>query len=113
MDSQNLASLVDQLLEKAQGASAGRAAQTIHGGHEHDLRQTVIALLKDQGLASHESPGEATLQVLKGHIRLNAGDESWDGTEGDFVLIPPTRHSVDALDDSAILLTVATKASAS
>lgn len=107
MDTLDLNDLVDELIAGARSASSGRSARTVHGGNEHALRQTVIALASGHGLDEHESPGEATLQVLRGHVRLNAGGEGWEGVAGGYLVIPPQRHSVEALEDSAILLTVA------
>ena len=37
---------------------------------------------------------EATLQVLSGTIRLTAGDDVWEGTSGDHLVIPPHRHDL-------------------
>jgi quercetin dioxygenase-like cupin family protein len=54
-------------LAEARQAHSGRAAYTLHGGHAHELRQTMMALLAGRQLAEHESPGESTLQVLQGH----------------------------------------------
>lgn len=110
MKSTSLTRLVEDQLDKARGASSGRGAVTVHGGRKHDLRQTVIALAEGRSLGEHESPGEATLQVLSGHVRLIAGEEAWEGTEGDHLVIPPTRHDLTALTDAAVLLTVATRA---
>lgn len=104
----NLSDLSDELLAKAREARAGRAAQTLYGGSEHHLRQTVIALLGGQELAEHESPGEATLQVLTGHVRLTADDWNWTGRTGELVAIPDMRHGLVADTDSVIILTVAT-----
>lgn len=108
METTNLIALSGELLKAAHEASSGRAAHTVHGGHEHALRQTVMALAGGRQLAEHESPGEATLQVIAGSVRLNAGESSWTGVVGDHVTIPPRRHSLDALEDSVILLTVVT-----
>lgn len=110
MRSTSMVSLIDEQLAKAHEASSGRAAVTLHGGHEHDLRQTLIVLVAGRSLNEHESPGEATLHVLRGQVRLGAGEETWEGTTGDFLVIPPTRHDLTALSDAAILLTVATRA---
>ena len=52
------------------------------------------------------APGEATLQVLQGHVRLTAGDDAWDGKAGDYVAIPPERHALHAVEDSVVMLTV-------
>lgn len=109
MDVSSLNEHVDQLLTKARNASAGRAAHTVHGGQQHQLRQTVIALASGQELAEHDSPGEATLQVLTGRVRLAGASGAADCGTGDFVLIPPERHSLAALEDSAVLLTVVVK----
>ncbi len=92
----------------SQAATNGRnAADTVVGGHEKVLRQTVIGMLSGSEMGEHENPGEATLYVLKGSVRLIAGDQEWDARTGDLLLLPDTRHSLLALADSALLLTVA------
>jgi quercetin dioxygenase-like cupin family protein len=88
-------------------AGNGHAATTLYGGHEHVLRQTVMGLRAGSATSEHEYPGEATVQVLAGRVRLNAGGESWDGRRGDLLVVPRQRHSLSALEDSAVLLTVA------
>jgi len=106
MSPASLTELADELMTKARAASSGRSASTVHGGHEHVLRQTVLALAAGFALGEHDSPGEATLQVLRGHVRLHAGEEAVEAAEGDFVLIPPVRHDLAAIEDSVVLLTV-------
>jgi quercetin dioxygenase-like cupin family protein len=96
----------EQLKTAAQTASSGRSARTVYGGHEHVLRQTLIALTAGHSLDEHESPGEATLHVLHGRVRLVAGDVEWEGSAGDLLVVPARRHSLDAIEDSAVLLTV-------
>jgi quercetin dioxygenase-like cupin family protein len=94
--------------QEASGAGGGsRTAQTVVGGHEKVLRQTVIALAKDAALAEHASPGEATLYVLRGRVTLTAGTESWECRDGDLLIIPDAPHNLTAQADSAVLLTVA------
>lgn len=107
---QSLASLTEEHLAAAREASSGRSAVTVFGGQAHDLRQTLIALAGGAQLHEHESPGEATLQVLRGQVRLTAGEDAWDGDVGDLLVIPPARHALDALSDAVVLLTVATRA---
>ena len=66
-----------------------------------------IALIAGTSLSEHENPGEATVQVLYGRVRLLAGADSWDGREGDLIVIPSARHSLDAVENAVVLLTVA------
>lgn len=58
-------------------------------------------------MTEHENPGEATLIVLRGRVRLRSGEDEWDGRTGDLIVIPQARHSLEALEDSAVVLTVA------
>lgn len=107
MEKSSLTALARQQLDLASRASSGRSASTVYGGHEHVLRQTLIALNAGQKLDEHENPGEATVHVLHGRIRLVAGQTSWDGSPGDLLIVPQARHALEAVEASAILLTVA------
>lgn len=102
----SLTALARQQLELASTASSGRSASTVYGGHEHLLRQTVIALAEGQSLNEHENPGEATVHVLHGRVRLAAGDTCWDGSTGDLLIVPDAPHTLLALQDAVVLLTV-------
>ncbi|MEZ5184380.1 MAG: cupin domain-containing protein [Candidatus Nanopelagicales bacterium] len=92
-------------LAQARENESGRSAATVFRGDL--LAQTVLALTEGSELAEHENPGEATLQVLIGRIRLTADGQAHEAGAGDLLTIPPLRHSVLALVDSAFLLTVA------
>lgn len=107
MQAQSLTTLAEEQLQAARTASSGRAATTVYGGQQHDLRQTLIALAAGRRLGEHDSPGEATLHVLHGQVRLHAGEETWDGGPGDYLIIPPARHDLEAINDAVVLLTVA------
>jgi quercetin dioxygenase-like cupin family protein len=107
MQKSSLTATVRQQLRAAQTAAGGRSSDTVYGGHERVLRQTVIALLAGQALGEHENPGEATVQVLHGRVRMDAGQDSWEGSPGDLLVVPDARHTLTAFVDSAVLLTVA------
>jgi quercetin dioxygenase-like cupin family protein len=107
MQKHSLEALARELLEKAAGGGSGRTAQTVMGGHEKVLRQTVIAMVKDAELTEHANPGEATIYVLRGRVALTAGGQTWEGRDGDLLIVPEVPHALKALQDSAVLLTVA------
>lgn len=106
MRKMSLDALAREHLDRARQASSGRSAETVYGGHENTLRQTVIALTEGSEMAEHNNPGEATLQVLRGRVIVHAGDDSWEGRDGDLIIIPPARHDLRAVQDSAVMLTV-------
>ena len=68
--------LAAQQLRAAAGADSGRAADTVFGGHEKILRQTVIAMVKGTRLSEHQNPGEATIFVLRGRVARLCGTGS-------------------------------------
>lgn len=107
MQRTSLDALARQQLKQAATAGGGHTADTVYGGHEKVLRQTVIGMVEGARLAEHENPGEATVQVLLGRVRLSSGELSWEGRRGDLIIVPDARHSLEALEGSAILLTVA------
>ena len=67
----------------------------------------MVTLTAGSTLAEHENPGEATVLVLRGRVRLDSAEASWEGRDGDLIVIPQARHSLHAVSDAAVLLTVA------
>jgi quercetin dioxygenase-like cupin family protein len=106
MEKISLTALAREHLETARAASSGRSAHTVYGGHEHSLRQTLMALKAGSKLDDHDSPGEATLQVLHGRVRVTNSSSGWDGSPGDHIILPRERHGLSAIEDSVVLLTV-------
>ncbi|GAA3611855.1 cupin domain-containing protein [Marihabitans asiaticum] len=107
MESLSITAVADELSGEAASASAGRSTRVITkspGG----LRQMLLALAAGRGLSEHQNPGQATLQVLRGAVRLTAGEESWDGSAGDYLVIPERTHDLQASEDSVVLLTFVT-----
>ncbi|MCF2574372.1 LuxR family transcriptional regulator [Brevibacterium sp. UCMA 11754] len=106
---QNLGELAEGLLDKARVANSGRAAHSVYSGRF--LKQALLTLTAGTTMAEHDSPPEATLQVLRGSVTLSSAKDSWDLNVGDLMAIPPERHSVQAHEDSAFLLTIRTDVS--
>ncbi|MFC7535629.1 cupin domain-containing protein [Actinoplanes sp. GCM10030250] len=109
MQKWSLAALADGLLSRALSKSSRRDMRTVDGGRPHLLYQSVIALARGQRLDEHDNPGEVTVQVLRGRVRVTAGDDTTDGSPGQLLIVPGARHSMTALEDTVLLLTVANR----
>jgi quercetin dioxygenase-like cupin family protein len=94
----------EEQLERARQASNGRASTTVHHGSR--LRQTLVALVQGTRMGEHQSPGDATVLCLRGHVVLNVGDRVIDVPEGSLLHVPPQRHDLVAREDSLVVLTV-------
>lgn len=105
MDATSISSIAEEQLDIARKAPAGRAASTVSGGHDRVMRQTVIALTEGSVLHEHENPGEATLYALTGQVEVRSDGKSWPVRAGELLELPQARHSVQAVTDSAVLLT--------
>jgi len=58
-------------------------------------------------LREHGAPGPASVQVLDGQVRFQIGDESVEAGAGRLVAFDGgVRHSVEALEDATLLLTI-------
>jgi quercetin dioxygenase-like cupin family protein len=101
----SLVALGRKHLERARHANSGRSAESLFGGHEHVMRQTVVAMTAETVLAEHANPGEATVQVLQGRVVLRSGNDVWEAREGDLLVVPPARHDLRAVVDAVIVLT--------
>ena len=102
----DLEQLAEELLERARGEKSGRAGRTLP--HPVDgLRHTVIALTAGASLDEHESPGSASLLVLRGRARLAAGGDVTSLGTHQIAPIPDRRHSLHAEEDAVVMLSVA------
>jgi len=73
------------------------------------LRVLLTALRSDSVIGEDDIDGPLTVQVLTGAVLVRRGDRSVELAEGDLATIEPgrTAWSVKALDDSAVLITIA------
>jgi quercetin dioxygenase-like cupin family protein len=107
MDVASITALAEDQLGIATTAESGRSSVTVYGRAGARLRQTVIALAAGRVLGEHKSPGDASVFCLRGRVRLRAGESQSELGPGDFVAVPPQRHDIEAMEPSALLLTVA------
>ena len=102
----DLQELAAELLGRATSEDTGRAARTLP--HPVDgLRQTVIALRGGAGTGEHQSPGPASLLVLRGRVRVVAGDRTLELRENQVGPLPNRRHHLQADEDAVVVLSVA------
>lgn len=96
-----------ELLASLADEASGRAARTLTPGAHAPLKQTLLALQAGHTLQDHRAPGQATLEVLIGCVRLttDAGEVALDA--GHWAPIPDEVHGLAADEDSVALLTVA------
>lgn len=99
----------------------GDAVTELHGPVPDSQHRSAVTLVKEGGLgvvlthlhaggtlAEHAAPGATTLQVLDGHVRVHVGDDTLDVPAARLIAFDArVRHSVEALEDSVLLLTLA------
>ena len=105
MEKWSLTALADGLLSHALDAWDRRGVRAICDGRSGQLCQTVIALAHGQRLEQHDDPGQATVQVLRGRVRVTAGDDTTEGSPGQLLVMPGARRTMVALEDTVLLLT--------
>ena len=73
-----------------------------------DFRINPIAIRAGMRIEEHQNPGRVSVQPIAGHIRMRALGTVFDLPRGKvLVLDRAVRHDVEAVEDSAFLLTVA------
>ena len=107
MQKPSLDAMARKLARRAATEKSGRAAETVYGGHQKVLRQTMVALTAGTKLGKHDSPGDATVLVVTGRLKLVSGDLTWEGRPGTMIAVPAQRYRVEAVTDAAFLLSVA------
>ena len=68
---------------------------------------TLFAFDKDEEISSHQSTGDAMIQVLEGKARIMVGKEFFEVSEGESILMPhDVDHAVYALEPMKMCLTI-------
>lgn len=101
----DLAAEVDRLRQEAAWQS-GQNARTL--AKYDDLRLVVVALQRGTKMAEHKSDGRIAVQVISGHIRIHAAGRTFDLRAGGLLTLErAVPHDVEAIAESALLLTIA------
>ncbi len=86
--------------------STGRNARTLM--KYEDLRVVLTTLRSGVRIAEHETPGRMSIHVVSGRVRLNAAGRTFDLRPGGLVSLDHRQaHDLEAIEDSAFLLTLA------
>jgi quercetin dioxygenase-like cupin family protein len=73
-----------------------------------DLRIVLIALRADARIPGHQAEGRISVHTIRGHIRIRAIQRTFDLPAGSLLALDRgLPHDVEALEDSALLLTIA------
>ena len=73
-----------------------------------DFRVVLIALRAHTRIPGHHAEGRISVQTIRGHIRLRALERTFDLRAGSLLTLDQgVAHDVEALEDSAFLLTIA------
>lgn len=72
-----------------------------------DFRTVLISMKRGARMKEHHADGTISILVVQGAVRVNAqGQTHGLKAHGLFTLAPSIKHDVEALEDSAFLLTI-------
>lgn len=106
-DPLDLLDAADGLLAEARKLRSQRSARTLTPGAGAPVKQTLLALVAGQHLEEHPAPGPTTLQTVTGQVVLHHDDHAVELAAGTWATCPAGQHTLEARDDSVVLLTVA------
>ncbi len=73
-----------------------------------DFRVVLTALQAEARIPKHQTEGRISVHMLSGHIRLNASGRAFDLRPGSLLALDQgVSHDIEALEESAFLLTIA------
>jgi quercetin dioxygenase-like cupin family protein len=102
----NLAQEIEQLRREEPWQSTGRNAKTMV--KHPDFRIVLTVLKANTCVKEHQTVGRISVQTVAGRIRMRVGDKMMDLPQGHLVALDAALpHDVEALEDSAFLLTIA------
>jgi len=101
-----LAKQVGRLKQESTWRTSGRNAITLTKGPT--LRLVLLLLGKGSKVSEHQTAGPLTLHVLSGSVAFRVGDHTEEVGAGELIVLESAiGHEVEALEESACLLTLA------
>jgi quercetin dioxygenase-like cupin family protein len=86
--------------------SSGHSARTLI--KYDDLRVVLIALAAGHRIPEHKADGRVSVHVLSGHVEFRTSERTFDLRAGGLVALDrAVPHDVAAVEESALLLTIA------
>lgn len=84
----------------------GRNARTLM--KYDDFRVVLTILQGGMRISEHKTEGRISIHMLSGHVRLNASGRTFDLRQGSLIALDQgAAHDIEALEESALLLTIA------
>ena len=97
---------LERLKQESTWRTSGRNAITL--SKEPALRLVLLLLGKGTKMPEHQAAGPLTLHVLSGSVAFRAGDRTEEVGSGELIVLESSiSHEVEALEESACLLTLA------
>jgi len=101
----NLPKETAQLHAEEAWLRTGRNSKTLV--KQPDFRIVLIALQKGGHLEEHSADARLSIYTLSGHVRLQLPEQSVDLPQGHLLVLDRAiEHDLEALEESAILLTI-------
>jgi quercetin dioxygenase-like cupin family protein len=101
-----LADQLDRLRQESTWRTSGRNAITLT--KEPTLRLVLMLLGKGTRMPEHQAAGPLILHVLSGSMAFRAGDRTEEIVSGELIVLESAiGHELEALEESACLLTLA------
>jgi quercetin dioxygenase-like cupin family protein len=98
----------EQLRQEESYRAGDRNARTLV--KETGLQVVLTVMRNGARLQEHKVPGPISIQILAGHLRLRTPDETVDLPVGHVVMLGGgIVHDVEAVEESAFLLTIASE----
>jgi quercetin dioxygenase-like cupin family protein len=102
----DLAKEIEQLHREEPWQTTGRNAKTMV--KHPDFRIVLTVLKANVRVQEHQTVGRISVQTIAGRIRMHVGKDLYDLPQGRLLALDSALpHDVEALEDSAFLLTIA------